>query len=168
MDEVRVPGYHPLNGIHDHIHAVMNGEEVDFRLALIAGSNSLTDEAKRDQKHFLKAFCIFAALEELAGDERRIDLGGGYVFYLGRPRMAIENDGEVPGVRVDGDGWLVLEGRFSRDGRYGLRYHRETGQPLWPLMIMNPPVTGPGPWPNFRRQAFQILRTHAEEWDYGD
>jgi hypothetical protein len=156
-----------IHVIHDHIHAVMHGEAVEDRLVLIAGSNAFDEQEKLRWSYFLKAFCLYAALDGLAEDEREINLGDGYSFRLGRPRKSIQHDGELPGARVDGDGWLVIEGQFRKDGRIGARFD-ERGYPLWPFMIRNPPVRGCGPWENFREQACAILRQGAEFWRYGD
>jgi hypothetical protein len=147
-----------LDGIQPHIDAVASGEAIESRLELIRGSNFLNDEAKRVQGYFLKSFCLAAALEPLCG--RRIELAPGLEIELNRSRKEIEGN-ELPGVRADSKGWLVVEGRYFRDGR---RCADHDKVPLWPLMIRNAPVKGSGPWENFQPQALELLRQAGESW----
>jgi hypothetical protein len=156
---------HRLDGIQDHIDAVAIGDFIEDRLALIRGSNFLDNEARQVQMYFLKAFCLCAALEPLCGSE--IDLGDGYSIRLRKKRHEIEHDGDLPGARVDGNGWLVIEGQYCKDGRIGDRFDK-CGYPLWPFMVRNPPVQGSGPWGNFLPQALDLLRQGAEVWRYGN
>lgn len=155
---------HHLEGIQDHLDAVLNGDNVDARLAIIRGSNALDDIAKARQSDYLKAFCIGGAIHPLCGEV--IDLGDGYSIKLNPPSSRIESGG-LPGVRVDSDGWLVIEGEYRHYDRVGLR-EDERGFPLWPFMIRNGVVHGKGPPKNFLSYALDLLRQGAEVWRYGD
>lgn len=148
-----------LDGVQSHIDAVSAGECVEDRLALIEQSNWLSDEQKRLWTYFVKAFCWMAALDPLCGGE--IELAPGLALRLNRRREAIEGD-ELPGVRTDSDGWLVIEGALMRDGRELAR--RDGLNPRWPLMLRNVPAQGPGPWENFRPQALEALRQIGLAW----
>ncbi len=153
-----------LDGIQSHIDAVAAGETVESRLALIAGSNSLGVEAKRTQSYFLKAFCLAAALEPICGTA--VELDRGLMIELRKPRHLLEGN-ELPGARADSEGWLVVEGAFSRDGKRcaDFQWDKQKGLiPLWPLMLRDPPVRGPGPFENFRPQALELLRQAGEQW----
>lgn len=147
-----------LDGIQAHIDAVASGEAIEHRLDLIRGSNYLGDESKRVQGYFLKSFCLAAALEPLCG--QRVELAPDLAIELNKPRKELEGN-ELPGVRADSQGWLVVEGRFYRGSR---RCADWKDGPLWPLMIRNAPVRGSGPWENFRPQALELLRQAGEQW----
>lgn len=149
-----------LDGVQDHIDAVARGERVEERIRLLRGSNLLDDEGKRVQEGFLKSFCLAAALEPYCDSE--IDLGDGLRLRLNKARRDLEN-GELPGVRVDSFGDLVIEGDFIRDGKEGKRFDKY-GLPRWPLIVRNAPVFGSGPWENFREQVFEVLRQAGSDW----
>lgn len=149
-----------LDGIQPHIDAVGRGETVEQRLSLIHGSNVLTVEAKRRQAYFLKAFCLASALEPLCG--KKIELRENLYLKLFNPRHLLTGS-QLPGVRADGGGWLVIEGIFWRDGRRCASFD-DKHNPLWPLMLRNPPCSGSGPWENFRPQALSLLKHEGERW----
>jgi len=148
-----------IDGVQSHIDAVAGGEAIEDRLALIANSNWLTDEAKRVQSYFLKSFCWMAALDPLCGTT--ISLSGGLTLTLNRRREEITGH-ELPGVRTDSNGWLVIEGRFVQDGRRLPGYQGNC--PLWPLMMRNVPARGAGPWQNFRPQVLEHLDYVGQSW----
>lgn len=148
-----------LDGIQPHIDAVSRGERVEDRLALIQGSNVLSEEAKRTQGHFLKSFCLAAALEPFCGGI--VQLAEGLTLHLNKSRKDLQSR-ELPGVRVDGFGDLVIEGEFYRNGKPCARYAK--GSPLWPLILRNARCFGSGPWENFRPQALSLLKDAGEQW----
>ncbi len=150
-----------LSGVQLHIDAVAAGDLVEQRVALINGSNSLSDEAKRQQGYFLKAFCWMAALDPFCG--QAIQLEPGLTLHLNRSREKIDGN-ELPGVRTDSEGWLVLEGRFYRDGVRLATVETKSGNPLWPLMLRNVPAHGSGPWENFRPQVLEALLHVGRSW----
>lgn len=154
--------YNPIfEGVQDHIDAISAGiDTVERRLQLIRGSNYLNDDAKLKQSYFVKSFCLAAALEPLAGTV--IELGDDLLLQLGPSRKALQGN-ELPGVRTDYNGDLVVEGEFFRKGKRCARFD-ERGFPLWPLIITDAPCTGSGPWENFRPQALELLRHAGEIW----
>lgn len=149
-----------LENVKSHIDAIMRGESVEQRLSLIEQSNILIYEAKLVQVSFLKSFCLAGALEPLCSS--LINLGNGIELYLNNPRKHLVGR-ELPGVRVDSYGDLVIEGKFYRTGRRCADFNSE-GFPLWPLIIRNAPVSGRGPFENFQPQALEILRQAGEQW----
>lgn len=149
-----------LDGIQAHIDAVAVGEPVEQRIAQIVSSNFLSEDARRTQLFFLKSFCWAAALEPLCGQD--VVLSKELTLRLNRSRMQIEGR-ELPGVRVDSDGWLVIEGRLFRAGK-PLRDTDDKGNPLWPIMMRNVPARGPGPWENFRPQVLLHLDYAGRAW----
>ena len=147
--------------MQDHIDAISAGvDTVERRLQLIRDSNYLSDGAKQKWSYFVKSFCLAAALEPLAGSV--IELGDDLLLQLGPSRAALQ-DGELPGVRTDYNGDLVVEGEFFRNGKRCARFD-ERGFPLWPLIVTNPPCEGSGPWEEFLPQALDLLRDIGERW----
>lgn len=149
-----------LHGVMAHCDAVGEGEKVEDRLRLIWQSNSLSDDQKWRWGNYLKSFCLYAALLPHCGS--RIWLGN-CTLRLEASIAQAEKDGDLPGVRVDHWGDLVLEGCFYRHGSWNRRYD-EKGYPLWPLIIRDAPVCGPGPWKNFEGQAFKLLNDIGLAW----
>ncbi len=149
-----------LDGIQAHIDAVAAGESVEQRLTLINGSNVLSEEAKRRQGYFLKSFCLAAGIEPFCGGI--VQLADGLTLHLNKPRRDLSGN-ELPGVRVDGFGDLVIEGDFYRSGQRCARTDAR-GFPLWPLILRNAPCSGAGPWENFRSQALSLLKDAGEQW----
>ena len=153
-----------LDGVQDHIDAVANGETIAARLDLIAASNHLSDDAKRVQGYFVKAWCWQEAIDPLCGST--VLLGNGLALRLNRHRSQIEGN-ELPGVRVDHDGWLVIEGDFLLFGAPLPRLSR-VNDPLWPLMLRNVPARGAGPYENFRPQVLDALTHIGWGWSAPD
>lgn len=149
-----------MNSVQMHIDAVIAGERVEDRLALIRGSNVLDDDERRMMSYFLKSWCLLAAIYPLCG--REIDLGEGLRLRLNKPSHEIRGN-ELPGVRIDGYGDLVIEGDYIKDGRPKARYAKN-GNPLWPLILRNVPIAGAGPPENFRSHALQLLADTGKQW----
>lgn len=148
--------------VQAHIDAVLAGERVEDRLAMIRGSNILDEDGKRRVSYFVKSWCLLAAIYPLCGQE--VDLGDGLRIRLNKPSHEI-NGNELPGVRLDGYGDLVIEGDYTKDGKPNERYAKN-GNPLWPLILRNVPVSGAGPPENFREQALRLLTDVGKQWPF--
>lgn len=148
--------------VQAHIDAILAGELVEDRLAMIRGSNILDEEDKRRAGYLLKSWCLLAAIYPLCGLE--VDLGDGLHLRLNKPSHEIRGN-ELPGVRIDGYGDLVIEGDYIKDGRPNARYAKN-GNPLWPLILRNVPVQGAGPPENFRSHALQLLADAGKQWPF--
>lgn len=147
-------------GIQSHIDAIIAGEKVEDRVNIIRSSNYLTKEAKKRQEYFVKSFCFMAALTPYCG--KIIKLTPKLALELCQSKENIKS-GQVPGVRIDRYGDLVIEGRFINNGNFCADYN-EQGFPLWPLIIRNAPVLGAGPCENFLPQALCILKEIGKKW----
>lgn len=143
-------------GLNGHVHAVLGGEAVEDRIRLVYGSNRLTPDQMRYQARFLRAFCLYGALEPYMGT--RLDLGIAE-NYASKAHIEIDfncrredvEDGNLPGARVDHMGDLVIQGLFYRNGKPW-----PISMPLM-LRLDDDMVRGVGPWANFLPRAKMIL-----------